>query len=401
MTDVPSRPYGTPAPPGAPTGAMCPPLIRATTWAVDDAESARALGARASHADFYARYGHPNARGFEAALAALERAAGAVSFASGMAAVHAVFGALCSAGDRVLVADRIYGGTDALCRHELPRFGIVVERFDPLDPADLDRALERAGARPPRLCFVESPINPTLRIVDLAAVAARCGARGVTVAADVTFAPPPLQRGLEAGLDLVVHSATKYLGGHSDVLAGVVAGRDHELLTRIEAFRVRTGAILAPDPAWLLQRSLATLELRVLAQSRAAAWLAHQLAADAGPGRPLAAVLHPALADHPDHQLARRALPAGAGGVLAFEVRGGLPAARRLHDALRVAARAPSLGGVETLVSLPCLSSHAHVEPAARARAGVADGLVRVAVGLEPAEQLLDDLRAAIAAAVD
>ncbi len=204
------EPYGTPDNHDrAPDGPLSQPLSRATTSASPDADTVRALGVRERHDEFYARYGHPNARAFEAELARLEGAEGAVSFASGMAAMHAVICGLVSQGERVLIAEQVYGGTVGLAAADLPRFGIEVEWFDAFDPS----ALRAALSRPAHLCIVETPVNPTLRIVDLAAVAAACREAGTISLVDATFAPPPIQRSLDHGVDLVLHSATKFLVG--------------------------------------------------------------------------------------------------------------------------------------------------------------------------------------------
>lgn len=385
-------PYGTPEPHDrAPDGPLSPPLSRATTSASADAETVRALGVRERHDEFYSRYGHPNARAFESSIAALEGAEGAVSFASGMAAMHAVLCGLVSQGERVLIAEQVYGGTVGLATADLPRFGIEVEWFDAFDP----RALRAALTRPARLCVVETPVNPTLRVVDLQAVAAACREAGTTSLVDATFAPPPVQRSLDHGIDLVLHSATKFLGGHSDVLAGVVAG-PHRLLRSIEAFRARSGGILGPDSAWLLCRSAATLALRVAAQQDAAAAVAARLLAAAEAGEaPIDAVHYPFLAGHPDTSVARRQM-SGGGALCSFEVRGGLEAAIRMFDRLRLVARAPSLGGVESLASLPAHSTHAGLTPEERAARGIAPGLVRVSVGLEGADRIVADLLQAL-----
>jgi cystathionine beta-lyase/cystathionine gamma-synthase len=386
------EPYGTPDNHDrAPDGPLSQPLSRATTSASPDADTVRALGVRERHDEFYARYGHPNARAFEAELARLEGAEGAVSFASGMAAMHAVICGLVSQGERVLIAEQVYGGTVGLAAADLPRFGIEVEWFDAFDPS----ALRAALSRPAHLCIVETPVNPTLRIVDLAAVAAACREAGTISLVDATFAPPPIQRSLDHGVDLVLHSATKFLGGHSDVLAGVVAG-PHRLLRPIEAFRARTGGILAPDPAWLLCRSAATLALRVEAQQAAALAVAEQLQAAARRGdAPIDAVHYPGLSSHPDAEVAGRQMT-GGGALCSFEVRGGLDAAIRMFDSLEVVARAPSLGGVESLASLPAHSTHAGLSPEERARRGIAPGLVRVSVGLEGPDRIVGDLLQAL-----
>jgi methionine-gamma-lyase len=388
------HPYGTPEADlrhdSAPLGPVSPPLCRATTHAAADAATVAALGRRDRHDDFYQRYGHPNGRAFEAGVARLEGTEGAVAFASGMAAMHAVLCGLCGAGDRILIAEQVYGGTVGLATRDLPRFGIEVEWFDALEPGALDRALER----PARLCVVETPVNPTLRVVDLEAVARSCRAAGVTSLVDGTFAPPPIQRAAALGIDLVLHSATKFLGGHSDVLAGVVAG-PHALLGPLEGFRARSGGLLAPDPAWLLCRSLATHALRVAAQQAAAAAVAAALREWAGPGAAIRAVHYPGLPDHPDAAVVARQMR-GGGAIVSFELAGGLEAAVAAFDALRVAGRAPSLGGVETLVSLPAHSTHAGLSEAERARRGIGAGLCRVSVGLEGAERIVADLLQAV-----
>jgi|JRYL01.1.fsa_nt_gb cystathionine beta-lyase/cystathionine gamma-synthase len=373
-------------------GPLAPALVRATTAGQPDAETLRELGSGQRPGDFYARLTHPNCRAFETLVANLEAADGAVAFASGMAAMSATLAAHLRAGDRVLLAQEIYGGTSAFALHDLQRFGVVVDRFSSLSPAQLAAALQL----PARLVVFESPINPTLRLADLERLAEIAHGRGALVVFDGTFAPPPIQRALALGADLVVHSATKFFGGHSDVLAGVVAGR-HELLGPIEAYRRRTGGILAPDAAWLLQRSWPTLPLRLAAQQAAAAEVAGGLQALRRDGRILA-VAYPGLPDHPDRELVARQMT-GGGTMLAVELAGGLPGACAVLDRLQVIARAPSLGGIESLATLPAYTTHAPLTPQQRAEAGIPDGLLRLSVGLEGADVLLADLEQAIAAA--
>jgi cystathionine beta-lyase/cystathionine gamma-synthase len=382
--------YGTPRKHATPLGPLSPPLHRASTSAQSDAETVRALGSAERAGEFYQRIGHPNGRLFESLVAELEGADGAVAFASGMAAMSAAILAHVRVGQRALVAEEVYGGTSALAAQDLPRFGVELARFSALDLPSLERTLAGGAA----VVVFESPVNPTLRVVDLRAVTECCRAAHAVAILDGTFAPPPIQRALEHGVDLVVHSATKFFGGHSDVLAGVVAGR-HRHLQPIEAFRRRTGGVLAPDPAWLLCRSWPTLHLRLQAQQAAARAIAEGLAADVAAGR-LRAVTYPGLPGHPDSQLVRRQMT-GGGCLVSFEVPGGLPQARALFDRLRLVARAPSLGGVETLVSLPAFTTHASLTEEQRRRAGIAEGLVRIAVGLEGAEAILADIRQALA----
>jgi cystathionine beta-lyase/cystathionine gamma-synthase len=381
--------YGTPRPHHAPSGPLSPPLVRASTAGQPDAETLRAMGSGERPGDFYQRMTHPNGRAFESLVAELEGADGAVAFASGMAAISAALSAHLGTGDRVLLAEEIYGGTSSFALQDLVRFGVVVERFSSLDLAQLRTRLQR----PAKFVIWESPINPTLRLADVRQIAALARGAGALSLFDGTFAPPPIQRALELGVDLVVHSATKFFGGHSDVLAGVVAGR-HALLDPIERYRRRTGAILAPDAAWLLQRSWPTLRLRVQAQQDAARGVAEGLLALRAEGKVLA-VGYPGLPDHPDRELVGAQMT-GGGCLVAVELPGGLPGARAVFDRLQVFARAASLGGVESLATLPAFTTHAALTAEARARAGIPDGLVRLAIGLEGVEVLLADLRQAI-----
>jgi len=351
----------------------------------------RAAGAGESRAHFfYQRCGHPNERAFEAQVAALEGADGAVAFSSGMAAVTAVCLTFLRAGSRLLLADEIYGGSVALAAEDLPRFGVRVDRFSSLDLAALDAAL----VEPADLLLFETPANPTLRIADVPAVVARCRRAGVRTVLDGTFAPPPVQRALALGVDLVLHSATKYFGGHSDVLAGVVAG-SHEQLRPLAALRQRTGAVLAPDAAWLLCRSMATLPLRLAAQQATALAVARGLQAELRRGR-VASVSYPGLPEHPDRELIAQQMD-GGGTMLSFAVPGGLEQGLRVFDRLRRFARAASLGGVESLAALPAFTSHASLSPQELERAGIAPGLIRLSIGLEDADELLADLQQALA----
>ncbi|HEU4616886.1 MAG TPA: aminotransferase class I/II-fold pyridoxal phosphate-dependent enzyme [Gammaproteobacteria bacterium] len=384
------RPYGCREDAAPPLGPLAPDLTRSTTFAYPSAEQLRAAAEGEAPGEIYPRYGHPNARRFEAAVAGLEGADGAVSFASGMAAVTAIFGGLLSKGDVIVVSKHVYGGVDAVIAEDLPRFGVEVRRFDPFEAGSLERAVAGGATH----VHVETPTNPLCRVVDLERVAAVARGCGALVSVDATFLPPPFQRPLAHGADLVMHSATKILGGHSDAHAGVVSGR-HELLERLEGFRRRTGAVLAPDTAWLLTRSLATRELRTQRACENAARLAAYLDGLRQKKRGVAAVHYPGLPQHPDRATAERYMRA-FGFMLAFEVAGGLEAAVRVYDRFRVVARAVSLGSAETLASLPLHTSHAMMSAEERADRGIADGLIRVSVGIEPYERLEADLAQAL-----
>jgi cystathionine beta-lyase/cystathionine gamma-synthase len=362
------------------------PVYQTTTYRFESAAEAAAYLDRPEGRWLYARLENPTVIAAERKIAALEGAEAAACFASGMAAIHAALAGLLRSGDALLVSDALYGETTRLARGVLGRFGVEVLEA-PL--GGLARAVE--GAPPnARVLLFETPTNPTLRVADVPAVAAACRRRGMVSILDATFATPVNLRALGHGVDLVVHSATKFLNGHCDHLAGAVAG---SAALVAEAVRVRrsTGGNLDPAAAYDLLRGMKTLELRVLRQNETALFLARALE----PHPAVARVYHPFLPSHPDHAVAR-ALLRGGGGVLSFSARGGFEAIARVHDALRIVARASSLGGVESLASLPVLSSHRHATPAELAAQGIDAGLLRLSVGLEDPEDLLEDLRQAL-----
>jgi cystathionine gamma-synthase/methionine-gamma-lyase len=331
----------------------------------------------------YSRQGNPTVRAAEEKLAALEEAEEAVAFASGLAAVAAVVTAHCASGDRVLASADLYGGTAAwlawLGRRQ-PEIAVEVVAL-----AELAPRLRDPEAPAPRMVLVETPSNPLLACCDLAELAEAARARGALLAVDNTFATPILQNPLALGADLVLHSATKYLGGHSDVTGGFAAG-PRELLAPVREVQVLGGGCLDPHAAFLLARGMKTLALRVERQSETAARLAGFLRERPG----VLAVRYPG-----DDPVARRQMRAG-GGMVAFEVDGGLPAAAAVADRLEVFQIIPSLGGVESGVSLPALTSHRRLTPARRAELGIGDGLIRLSVGIEAYEDLEADLARAV-----
>ncbi len=365
---------------------------RSTSWEFPSRAGLVAAADDQAPGHFYPRYGHQAGRLAEATLATLEGAEGSVLFASGMAALSSTFLCFLSHGDRLAISKKCYGGSVLIARDELPRFGIDVEFFDPFVAADVERVL----ATSPKLVHVETPVNPTGRVLDLAYLSARVHEAGALLSVDATFLPPPLQRTLAHGADLAIHSATKFLGGHSDVLAGAVSG-SLALMHELERFRRKHGAVLGPDAAWLLRRSLETLELRVHAQCQSAATIAGWLANE---GRKLGVdrVHYVGLPGHEDRELAERVLQA-FGAVFSFEVAGGLDRAERVFDALRVFRRGVSLGGVESLVAMPVDGSHRMLTPDEFAQVGFAPCAIRLSVGLEPAETLRADLEQALRAA--
>lgn len=371
------------APDGRPT---VPSIARGVTFGYDDLDawSAVATGRRAGH--IYARNTNPTVAAFEEKVRALEEAEAATAFASGMAAVSNTLFALLSPGDRVVSVRDTYGGTHKIFVEFLPRFGIEVELCDTTDHG----AIEAAVAAGCALLYLESPTNPTLHVLDLERLSRAGRAAGATVVVDNTFATPLNQRPLALGADLVLHSATKFLGGHSDAIGGVVCGPE-PLVRRIFRFREIHGAALDPTAAWLLSRGLRTLELRVARHNenagRVARWLADHPA--------VARVYYPGLPSHPGHEIARRQMR-GFGGVLAFSLRAGLEGVRAALPRLRHAHRAASLGSVGTLVGPPALTSHVELTPEERAATGIPEGLVRYSAGIENAEDLIEDLRRAL-----
>ena len=368
-------------------GATQVPVVHSVSYGYDDLDRWRdvALGEAAGH--IYGRNTNPTVAVFEEKLRALEGAEAATAFATGMAAISGLLFALLRPGRRVVSIKDTYGGTSSLFLHDLPRYGIEVALCDTLDQDAIEAAIDQGLD----LLYLESPTNPTCKIVDIERLAARAHAKGALVVVDNTFATPVNQRPLQLGADLVVHSATKYLGGHADALGGVVAGRA-DLVERIFRFREIHGATLHPEAAYLLLRGMKTLALRVERQNASALRIARWLR-----DRPeVARVFHPGLEDHPGHDVARRQMPGGFGGMLSFELVGGFEQVREVLPRLRLAHRAANLGAVETVVAPPRTGSHVELTEAERAALGIPEGLVRYSTGIEDPDDLLADLEAAL-----
>lgn len=361
---------------------MVSPIVRSSTFLQHPQTHELTDAGRWDEALVYSRYGNPTVEAVESKIAELEGAERALLFGSGVAALHAAFIAATPPGGHIAMASQIYGGTRAILLQELAPLGFEVSEFDLSRPDTVD---PRAQA-----IVVESLSNPTLIVADLPQLAERAKAQGATLIVDATFATPIVQRPLELGADLVVHSATKAMGGHSDLTAGVVAGSD-ERVDRARLVRKRLGAILDPAPASLLERGLKTLALRVRAQQDAALTLARAL--EAHPK--VTAVNYPGLESHADHALGGQVL-AGGGSVLSFVHSGGDGALRECVSRLTLAIDAPSLGGVETVVSLPVFMSHVGLNDEERERAGIVPGLVRVACGIEDPADLVGDFEEAL-----
>jgi cystathionine gamma-lyase len=363
------------------TGAVMTPVYLTSTYA--QAGPGRHKGFE------YSRTRNPTRDALEGCLAALEGARHGLAFASGLAATDAILHLL-EAGDHLVCSDDVYGGTFRLVDKVFRRLGIEASFVDLTDPSNLERAMRPRT----RLVWIESPTNPLLKLVDLSAVAAVARARGARTVVDNTFATPFFQRPLQHGIDLVCHSTTKYLNGHSDVIGGAVAVSDEELHQRLAFLQNAVGAVPSPLDSFLVLRGLKTLPVRMERHAQNAMALAGFLE-----GHPqVERVLYPGLPSHPQHALARRQMT-GFGGMLAFVIRGGLPAARAFLEAVRVFACAESLGGVESLVEHPAIMTHASVPPETRERLGIADGFIRVSCGIEHADDLVEDLERGFAAA--
>jgi cystathionine beta-lyase/cystathionine gamma-synthase len=363
------------------TGAVVPPVHVASTFVQP--------GAGQWGEYDYSRSGNPTRRAFETTLASLEGGVGALAFATGMAATHCVVASL-KTGDHVVAGADVYGGTYRLLHKVANRAGVTTTLVDTTDLAKLEAAVTPAT----RLLWIESPGNPQLSITDVAGCAAIARRAGALLAVDNTFATPVLTRPLELGADVVMHSATKYIGGHSDLMGGALVVRDKKLLDELYFVQNATGAVMGPFEAFLASRGLKTLELRVREQSRTALALAQWLASQ----RQVARVLYPGLPEHPGHELARRQMDGAFGAMVSIELRGGFVAAKKLVESTRLFQLAVSLGSVESLIEQPAAMSHASYDAADRAKHGIADGLIRISVGLEAVEDLKADLVRAFAA---
>lgn len=369
-----------------PHGATVMPVFHGVTYAYDDLDEWRAvaLGEQAGH--IYSRNTNPGVAVFEAKLAALEGAEAATSFSTGMAAISNILFTFLSPGDRVVSIRDTYGGTNKLFIEFLPRFGIEAVLCDTGD----HEAIEAEVAKGCRMLYLETPTNPTLKVLDIARLAKAARAAGAMVVVDNTFATPINQNPLALGADLVLHSATKFLGGHSDAMGGVVCGSS-DLIAQLFHFREINGASLDAMSSFLLTRGVRTLALRVERQNQTAQAVAEYLQAHPK----VAAVYYPGLPEHPGHEIARAQMK-GFGGVLSFDLAGGFDAMAAMLKRLKLAHRAASLGSVGTLAGPPATTSHVELSAEERARAGIPEGLLRYSVGIESADDLIADLEQAL-----
>jgi cystathionine gamma-synthase len=372
-----------------PYGALTTPVVQTSTYTFEDTAEIlhfmrqKAAGEMPSRVE-YGRYGNPTQTAVERKVAVLEGGERALLFASGMCAITTTLGALLSAGDHLVMVRDAYHKTREFATTFLTRWGIETT-FVPVDDPD---ALTDAIRPNTRLIFSETPTNPYLLIMDLSSMVETARAHGITTVIDSTFATPVNLRPLDYGVDLVIHSATKFLGGHNDLLAGIVVG-SNGFLSQIEEARKVLGGVASPHDAYLLLRGLKTLELRVQRQNDNALRVASFLEGHSAVG----SVYYPGLPSHPQHELARRQM-AGFGGVVSFEIQGDEDRTSRLVDLLRVPYIGPTLGGVESVVQQP--ATLYSLDPEEREAAGIKDNLVRYAVGIENAEDLISDLSQAL-----
>ena len=359
--------------------AVAPPIYQSSTFTNPIGSSAEVL---------YTRYGNnPNQVDIGQRLALLEGAEAALFVASGMGAAALAHLAVLRPGDHLLSSEWIYGGVRRLFAQEFGRLGIDVTFVNPT----VSRGWKRGMRKTTRAIFLETPTNPLMRVLDLEPVATICKAEGLALIVDSTFGTPVNFRPLEHGADIVIHSATKYLNGHTDVIAGAIAGTE-QVVEEVRKLMQVWGQAIDPFAAWLIDRGMRTLGVRVERQNATglavATWCSKQPA--------FTKVHYPGLASHPDHEIAKRVL-SGYGGMLGVELKGGVRAAERFLRALTIVAHAPSLGGVETLVSEPRLTSHASLTAPERAQAGIPDGFLRFSLGLEDADDLIADFAQALA----
>ena len=361
------------------TGAVVPPIHLASTYVQDEP---------GVWGDYdYSRSGNPTRDRMEETLAALENGIGALAFSSGMAATHCVT-MLLNSGDHIVAGADIYGGTYRLLHKICNRSGIEVSLTDPTDPANLSKAIQSNT----KLIWIESPGNPLMSITDITASATVASEAGVLIAVDNTFATPALTRPLDLGVDIVMHSATKYLGGHSDALGGALVVKSEELLEQLYFIQNATGNCMSPLDSFLISRGMKTLDLRVKTQSENALTIAKHLSNDSRIKR----VLYPGLPEFVGHEAAAKQMEGGFGGMLSFEVIGDFEKAKRVTGATQLFQLAVSLGAVESLIEQPASMSHASYDRDVRLAHGISDELIRLSVGLEDVDDLITDLELAL-----
>lgn len=368
-------------------GAVAPPIYQTSTFAFSSPEQGARRFAGQEDGYIYTRIGNPTNRMLEDCVAALEGGVGGLATASGMAAISSTLLSLLKSGDHLVGTDTVYGPTRLLVENDLSPFGVASTFVDSSDLA----AVESAVRPETRMLLIETPANPTLKVSDLAGCAAIAERHGLDLVVDNTFSSPVLQRPIEYGARVVVHSTTKFLNGHSDVVGGIIIGADQDVFKRIRKTLISFGGTMDPHQAWLVLRGVKTLAMRVRMAQANAKPLAELLEAHPKVDH----VFYPGLPSHPQYELAGRQM-SGPGAMIAFELRGGYDAGVELMKRIRLMTLAVSLGGVESLIEHPASMTHAGVSPAERLEAGITEGLVRLAIGCETLADLERDLVGAL-----
>ena len=371
------------------TGSVNVPIYQTSTFAFRNAAHGAALFAGEEDGYIYTRIGNPTICALEDSVAELENGCGGIATSSGMGAVCTVYLALLQAGTHVVSTASVYGPSRGLMEKDFSRFGVTATYVDTSDLAQVEQAL-----RPnTRLVYLETPANPTMQVSDIARISELAHAHGCLVVVDNTFASPYLQRPLELGADVVLHSVTKFINGHADVVGGIIVAKEKDLYKRLRKTMINSGCNMDPHQAFLVLRGLKTLGIRIERAQQSAMEIAHWLEQQPEVSK----VLYIGLESHPQHELAKRQM-SGFGSMISFELKGGMKAGSLLMDHVRLATLAVSLGGVETLIEHPASMTHASISPADRLTAGYSDGLVRYSVGIEDAADLIADLRQALTA---
>lgn len=370
------------------TGALSTPIYQTSTFVFENVEQGAARFALEEEGYIYTRLGNPTQHALEVKMAALENAEAALAVASGMTAISASFWTLCSSGDHIISADTLYGCTHALLSHSMPKFGIDVTFVDASNLENIRKAI-----RPnTKVIYIETPANPTLAIIDIAATAKLAHAHNVKLMVDNTFMSPYCQRPLELGADIVVHSATKYINGHGDVIAGIVLG-EKDFINEVRFVGVKdiTGGCISPFNAWLTLRGLKTLGVRMDRHCQNALQIAQYLE-----NHPkVEKTYYPGLSNHPQHHLAKAQM-SNFGAMISFEIKGGIEAGRKVMNSVKLCSLAVSLGDTETLIQHPASMTHSPIAYEERLKAGITNGLIRLSVGLEDPEDIINDLSQAL-----
>lgn len=374
------------------TGALSTPLYQTSTFVFDNAEQGAARFALEENGYIYGRLGNPTQAALEEKMATLEGGEAALATASGMGAIATTLWTLCSQGDHIVASNTVYGCTHALLSHGMPKFGIEVTFVDATKPEEIEAAIKSNT----KVVYLETPANPTLAIMDIERASNIAHKHGAKLVVDNTFNSPYVQRPLSLGADVVVHSATKYLNGHGDVIAGVIIGpMDFVTEARLVGVKDITGSCISPFNAWLTLRGLKTLGVRMERHCSNAMKVAKYL--EAHPA--VIKVNYPGLESHPQYALAKKQMDL-PGGMISFEIKGGVKAGRTVMNSVELCLLAVSLGDTETLIQHPASMTHSPIPREDRLKAGIADGLIRVSIGLEDAEDIIADLDQAISKAM-